>query len=138
MQIKIFPGKYSSLSEISDFITAESASIDFDENELYSVTLAVDEACSNIIEHSYGGDNIGDIKIQTKKIKNGIEIHIHDNGKQFDPSIIPGINSKKPLKDVGSRGAGLFLMRKLMDEVTFHFTKNKGTTLKMVKTKTES
>jgi len=30
------------------------------------------------------------------------------------------------------------LMKKLMDDVSFHFTKNKGTTLRMLKIKAES
>ncbi|MBT3669114.1 MAG: ATP-binding protein [Chloroflexi bacterium] len=138
MTFKIFPGKYSSLEGISEFVTAEMKPIGFDENEVYSVQLAVDEACTNVIEHSYGGENIGEIEIDTNLVKNGFEIIIRDYGKKFDPSKVPGINSKKPLKEVESRGAGLFLMKKLMDDVSFHFTKNKGTTLRMLKIKAES
>ena len=112
MTFKIFPGKYSSLEGISEFVTAEMKPIGFDENEVYSVQLAVDEACTNVIEHSYGGENIGEIEIDTNLVKNGFEIIIRDYGKKFDPSKVPGINSKKPLKEVESRGAGLFLMKK--------------------------
>ena len=137
MTFKIFPGQYSSLAGISEFVTEEMKPMGFNENEVYSVQLAVDEACTNVIEHSYGGENIGDIEIKTNLFENSFEIIIRDYGKQFDPSKIPGINAKKPLKDVTSRGAGIFLMRKLMDDVSFHFTKNKGTTLRMLKTKAE-
>jgi serine/threonine-protein kinase RsbW len=42
------------------------------------------------------------------------------------------------LEELGSRGAGLFLMKKLMDEVHFEFAPEGGTILKMVKRKGES
>ncbi len=40
-----------------------------------------------------------------------------------------------PLSDLGNRGAGVFLMNKLMDEVRFEFDEQGGTTLTMFKKK---
>ncbi len=62
MPTKIFPGEFSSLAEISDFIAENTKLAGFDEMGTYAIQLAVDEACSNIIEHAYGKDLSGVIE----------------------------------------------------------------------------
>jgi serine/threonine-protein kinase RsbW len=138
MARKKFPGFFNSLSSISEFIESETQAVGFNESEVYQVQLALDEACSNIIEHGYGGEGIGSIIIETNPINSGIEILVEDNANAFDPEAIPEPRVGVPLEELGSRGAGLFLMKKLMDEVHFEFAPEGGTILKMVKRKGES
>ena len=135
MAAKIFPGKFESLAVIAEYIKAEALAAGLDEKDTYSVQLAVDEACTNIVEHAYGGEGKGNIELDCSATKDGLEITIHDNGKQFDPDSIPKPNIGAPLEEFGPRGAGVFLMRKLMDEVQYEFKKDQGTTLRMVKKK---
>ena len=59
MTTVIFPGRYESLSEIRDFVVEIAKIAGFQDFDLYAVELAVDEACSNIIEHAYGEENVG-------------------------------------------------------------------------------
>jgi serine/threonine-protein kinase RsbW len=66
-------------------------------------------------------------------LKNGLEIVLHDFGQPFDPSKVPVPNAQVRLKDLKDRGAGLFLMQKMMDEVRFEFNQAEGNTLTMVK-----
>lgn len=135
MAAKIFPGRFDSLAAIADYIKREAESAGLNDTDTYSVQLAVDEACTNIVEHAYGGEDLGDIKINCKAGSDGLEIIIHDDGKQFDPDSLPEPNIGAPLEEIGTRGAGVFLMRKLMDEVHFEFKSDKGTTLRMKKKK---
>jgi len=51
---KSFPGKYSSLERIGDFVRKIAKEAGFESLSVYSIEMAVDEACSNIIEHAYG------------------------------------------------------------------------------------
>ena len=53
METKIFPGKYDSLVDISKFIKNIAQTKGYEGLTLYTIETAVDEACSNIIEHSY-------------------------------------------------------------------------------------
>ena len=135
MASKIFPGKFESLAAIAEYIKNEAKVAGLNEKEIYSVQLAVDEACTNIVEHAYGGEGLGDIEIDCSTASDGLEIIIHDSGKQFDPESIPPPNVGAPLEEIGPRGAGVFLMRKLMDEVHFEFKTDQGTTLRMKKKK---
>ncbi|MDH3943260.1 MAG: ATP-binding protein, partial [Anaerolineae bacterium] len=62
-------------------------------------------------------------------------ITLHDWGKTFDPSSVPEPDFDVPLDKMNSRGAGLILIRKIMDETNFRFTEKDGNFLTMVKHK---
>ena len=51
----VFPGRYGSLDEVVDFVTGAAQAAGLDTDGVNAVQLAVDEACSNIIGHAYGG-----------------------------------------------------------------------------------
>jgi len=129
-----FPGRFSSLEKISLFVKQAAEETGLDELQVYSVELAVDEACSNIIEHAYGGENIGPIRLELRISAEGLEIMIHDRGKPFNPDSVPSINIQAPLEKRSPGGAGIFLMRKVMDEVHYSFGRG-GNTLRMLKRK---
>lgn len=130
-----FPGSFESLPAISLFITAIARDIGFNEDEVYAVELAVDEACTNIIEHAYANKGSGDITCSCEQVGDGIEIVLKDQGKRFNPEGIPEPDPNLPLEKVSARGAGLFLMRKMMDNVEFKFDPMNGNVLKMYKRK---
>ena len=49
----IVPGRFESLTEIATFITQAAREAGLNDDEVFHVEMAVDEACSNIIEHAY-------------------------------------------------------------------------------------
>ena len=133
MTSRVFPGDFSSLASIGDFILECARLGGLDEKATYAVQLAVDEACSNIIEHAYGGEGKGEIALTCNLTGEGLEVVLSDWGDDFDPKAVPKLDIAAPLEETGDRGAGVFLMRKLMDEVRYEFSKAKGTTLVMLK-----
>jgi serine/threonine-protein kinase RsbW len=83
----------------------------------YGIQLAVQETCTNIVDHAYTGMSNGRIAIELTLLADPrrMIIDILDAGHEFDPSLV-----REP--DLGSpqvRGYGLYLMRKLMDEVIY-------------------
>ena len=130
-----FPGRFDSLEKICDFVQQAAKTAALNDNEVYAVQLAVDEACTNIIEHAYGGEERGDIECTCVAIKDGLKIILHDHAPAFNPDQVPEPVLNVPLDEIKPRGLGLFFMRKLMDEVHFNFTKGKGNYLTMVKHK---
>lgn len=106
----------------------------FESFAVYSVELAVDEACSNIIEHAYGGEGKGEIRC-TCDCSAGTQtltIILKDQGNAFDPSKVPPPNLSENLDDREAHGLGLYFIRKWMDEVTYTSSKE-GNILKMTK-----
>jgi serine/threonine-protein kinase RsbW len=130
-----FPGRFESLAGIRKFVFQAASEAGFNEKEIYAVELAVDEACSNIIEHAYGGEDKGEIECTCNDTDHGLEIIIRDDGRPFDPKLIPSPNFSVELNELKPRGAGLFLIRNLMDDVDFVFSENTGNELRMVKRK---
>ncbi len=135
MPSKTFAGKYTSLEAISDFIAQAAQDAGFDSKGIYAIKLAVDEACSNIIEHGYGEDKGGKICCGYKVLKDGLEITIQDWGDPFNPEDIPNPNFDVDLNELKPRGAGLYFMKNLMDEVNFDFDSGDGNLLVMIKRK---
>ena len=131
------PGRFESLAEIADFITRVARDAGFDEDDVFRVQMAVDEACSNVVEHAYGPNRAGDILISCRVDGNGdLRVDIYDQGRPFNPDVVPEPQVGADLLDVDEMkvgGLGLFFMRKLMDEVTFHFDERVGNHLTMVK-----
>ncbi len=116
---KSFPGRYESLARIGDFVRQIAQDAGFESFAVYSIEMAVDEACSNIIEHAYGGEGKGDIHCTCSVTEEDFKIIIKDQGKAFDPSKIPPPNLSKNLDERQAHGLGLHFIRKWMDEVQF-------------------
>lgn len=135
MPTSVFPGRFESLSAIRDFVVNVAKGAGFRDFDLYAVELAVDEACSNIIEHAYGGENVGDIELTCDSTDQSLIIVLKDHGAPFDPSNIPEPDFGLNIDQLKPGGAGLFLMRKMMDGVYFDFSIGSGNVLTMVKYK---
>ena len=130
---KSFPGRFESLADIGAFVQSAASQTGFDSFSIYAVELAVDEACTNIIEHAYGGENLGHIEVKCEITSEGLTIILHDHGQPFRPEDIALPDVDAPLEDREAHGLGLFFMRKWMDEIHFDFSKNHGNTLVMFK-----
>jgi serine/threonine-protein kinase RsbW len=117
-----FPGRFSSLPEIAAIIHKKSIQAGLDEDSVYAVESAVDEACSNIIEHAYEGENKGEIEMKVSLIQDGIKITLMDHGHPFLPGQVSEPKVDAPLSRRKTSGLGIFLMKKCMDSVDFQFS----------------
>jgi anti-sigma regulatory factor (Ser/Thr protein kinase) len=105
------------------------------DNEIEKITLAVVEALTNVMRHSYGGPCDKPVIVKLNKIsypdakKAGMEIVIRDFGKQVDPEDIKG----RDLDELEPGGVGVHIMRAAMDEVEFTRGEGSGMQLRMVK-----
>ena len=135
MRTVIFPGRYDSLAKIADFIRQAAKDAGLDNLAVYAVETAVDEACSNIIEHAYKGSPKGILDISCDAAGGELTVIVHDHGKEFDMSRVRKPNLSKQLSEREVGGLGVYLMHQLMDEVHFSSSKRFGNTLTMIKRK---
>jgi serine/threonine-protein kinase RsbW len=133
---RTFPGRYSSLSRIGEFVRTQARSSGLDDTAIYQVEMAVDEACSNIIEHAYGGEGNGEIGCTCQCNPEGLAVILKDNGRPFEPEKTGAPDLEAGLEDRESHGLGLFFIREWMDRVQFEFSPVSGNTLTMFKSKT--
>lgn len=121
------------LAKIRDFIRNSARTIGFEDDIIGKIILAVDEACTNIIKHAYRYNSEGIIEINIKSEKSKFTIQITDNGINFDPEAIPEPDIKEYHKQHRSGGLGMFLIKKLMDEVQYRNLANNRNQVTLVK-----
>jgi serine/threonine-protein kinase RsbW len=88
------------------------------EHTIYSVQLAVHEGCANIVDHAYRHEENARILIEMSLQWNPLQfvVDLYDVGMAFNPE-----NVREPhLDDPQVRGYGLYLMRQIMDEVSYY------------------
>jgi serine/threonine-protein kinase RsbW len=129
----VFPGRYENLEKICDLVTDQATQAGFDDSAVYAIQTAVDEACSNIIEHAYQGEDRGDIEVAISSDTNCLTIQLIDKGRPFDPTSIREPDIQASLEERENHGLGLFFMQKLMDRIHFEFSEDTGNVLTMVK-----
>ena len=136
MQTIQFTAKFEYLDEIRDFVGNTARTGGFSDKDIYNIQLAADEAASNIIEHAYDGVSDGILEVSCDLKDGAITIVLVDHGESFDPSEVPMPNLKADLSERKIGGLGLYLMRKLMDEVHYDADPKKNrNTLTLIKRK---
>jgi len=118
-------GKLENLSLIGDFIGDTMRSFGLDNHKIFDVQMAVDEACTNIIEYGYT-EEVGMIDIIFLKRGVDIMVIIKDEGKQFDPTTVQPPDLNASLEERKTGGLGIYFMKKLMDEVKYEFKDGKN------------
>ena len=133
MPISTFPARFEFLDEIRDFVAEVAREGGFTEKAIYSLQLAADEAASNIIEHAYQGVANASLQITCDMQDDELIITMRDSGKPFDPSNVKQPNLKADLSKRQIGGLGVYLMRKIMDEVRYESNAKTGNLLTMIK-----
>lgn len=119
------------LTAILDFTVACCRQCEIDEENTLAIRLAVDEAVANVVEHAYEGTG-GRLAVQCWSEEHDFFVKVRDWGKPFMPQNVrkPKLSGSLSRRKAG--GLGLYMMRRLMDEVRFSFDEN-GNALVMVK-----
>lgn len=109
------------LDVIRNFVVRIAREMGFSEEALYDIEVAVDEAASNVIKHAYPGSNHRQkpLTVVVRKNKGQLVVSIQDKGKGFDPNKVQEPHIEEYLKTMKRGGLGLYLIKQLMDEVTF-------------------
>ena len=104
------------IATLNQFSTAESRKI----------ALAVDEAITNVIKHSYKNAIDKDIKLEFYSSSEGLKVKIIFTGV---PPVLErvGVNLSRMIKAKSKGGLGVELMRRIMDSVEYTTTENLNT-----------
>ena len=125
------PSDTVNLAMIRDFVELSARRSTIAEPEMQKLTLAVDEACANVIEHAYDNDNTREITVHVWFDAAQIGVDVIDSGTAFDPS------SHKPLelKDLVGRkgGMGIRIMQMATDELVADTDENGHNRLRLIK-----
>ncbi len=79
------------------------------------VTLALDEAATNIVRHAYPATEPGVIDVEYERRQESLVIRLWDDGEERDASEFVGL----PPGEVGEGGMGINIMRATMTRVSY-------------------
>ncbi len=92
-------------------------------------TLAIDEACANIIKYAYEGKTDQPIEITARLLEDGLEVILRDYGKKANHAQI----KSRDLDDVRPGGLGVHLIQSTMDLVSYDPSIIEGNQLTLAK-----
>ena len=134
------PCRYSYLRMIRQSVIDTSARSGMSEFKSAQLEMAVDEACANVIEHSYGGEanamnnpNHPGLRINLMQSNDHIVIEIFDRGEGFEFDTQQVVNPDEYVANERQRGLGMFIIRKFVDEVTYERGTSSGNCLRLTK-----
>lgn len=116
----ILPAELRNLSVVDEPLTQifdEWEDLEVDESVIYDIKLAIQELCTNIVNHSYGGEK-GKIRLRVilEDDPPSVCITSEDEGM----SVFDEETWEPPaLGEPQVHGFGMFLIRELMDEVSY-------------------
>ena len=108
------PNEMPYLPLAQSFVREAAAHFGFAGASLSQIELAVEEAVANVMQHGYDAEESQAFDIICEHLPGGIRVIIHEMGMPFDPSRIPEYRPGE------SAGMGVFLMKAMMDDCSFH------------------
>ncbi len=123
------PSDIRLMGVVRSFVEAACQAHDFDDSFVHAVVLATTEAVSNVIRHAHRDLAEAELRLECDFAPDGVEIRILDEGQPFDLRTVPDLDPA----EIRVGGRGVYLMRKLMDELSCERRGVRGNTLRMVK-----
>ncbi len=121
------------LPSLLEFIEDACRQAELDEETAFSVKLAVEEACTNVIRYGYPGEEPGPLHLGFRSDPREVVITIADEGIPFDPQQAPPPDLDSDWDERRIGGLGWHLIRQVMDEVHHEPGAARGNRLTLVK-----
>lgn len=114
--------------KVEKFLAKVNRRAHLDDGTMYRLLVATTEAVNNAIIHGNKLDPKKTVRVTCQLIDRMLTLTVQDRGKGFDPSSLANpLEEQNLLKE---SGRGIFLIRSLIDEVSFRIQKT-GTTVIM-------
>ena len=133
------PAQYGYLRVVRQSVLDTCVRAGLSEFDAAQLEMAVDEACANIIEHSYGseaaaGDSADQgIHINLIQQQGRVVVELHDQGQGFEFDNYEFMKPADYIDGDHDRGLGMFIIHKFVDEVNYQRGAPSGNCLKLTK-----
>ena len=116
----VIPSQTRYLNLVTGLAKRASLVAGMDDATAAKVSIAVDEAVTNVIIHAYKGESTHQVELELKFRETALEIRIWNTGGGLhdDDVVLP--DPREYVKHPRKGGLGLLLMSRFMDEI--HFT----------------
>jgi serine/threonine-protein kinase RsbW len=112
------PADSQAITTVVNAISETLARLEVPEQKRFEVALAVQEALANAVVHGCGNDPSKEVRCRLQSDPRGqIVIIVTDPGPGFSPDLLS--DPKRHENLYADHGRGVYLIRQLMDEVSF-------------------
>lgn len=126
MQIeKVFPATDAAYIDASAWLEETLEQLECPMKLVMQISMCFEEAFINIAHYAYGKDT-GDMTFSISYDKGIVTLCLKDHGVAFDPTAKtdPDITAGMEERDIG--GLGIFLVKEMMDSVTYQRVDNEN------------
>lgn len=117
--IKIqIPSLTENIRIVESFIDNAKEKFNFNDDIYGNIMIAVTESVNNAIVHGNASDKRKNVSLSLQLNDNSLTFTIEDQGHGFDYNNLDDPTAPENLEKIGGRG--IFLMKNLSDEVSFH------------------
>ena len=113
------PSSTRYLEIVRGFVEKHTLEAGFDNRSVEQFKVAVDEACTNIIKHAYGGNEACELDVRIIIYTDRCTVCIRDEGEAFKPQEYHEPDIFELAKKRQAGGFGVHIMRRLMDHVEY-------------------
>lgn len=132
---KTIPSSTRYLDDVRQFVVTYAEEAAFSEDAVEQFKIAVDEACTNIIEHAYKGQENHEVDIAIIIENDRFTVRIRDEGEPFDRSNYKEPNLLELTQKRRAGGLGVHIINRLMDRVEYR-TRGQVNEIRMTKFRT--
>lgn len=105
---------------IEPFLSSLSEAFDVDSSLLFQLNLALDEAMANSVNYAYPKGQEGMVTLVAQREGDNLVFDLIDQGEPFDPTKEgKPVDITLPAQDRPIGGLGIFLIKKMMDSVSY-------------------
>ena len=101
--------------EIVKFVQENSLSEDI----LFALDLCIEELITNVIFYGYEDQNRHEIEVSLSLANRLLTLQIKDDGREFDPTLMPEPDLDVPLEERKIGGLGIHLVRNYMNSMEY-------------------
>jgi len=120
------PTRMEALSIIDKVVEGIVELIDLSEEEANAIAISVVEAGTNAVQHGNCFDEKLPVEFTFVTGGDQFQVIVRDRGPGFDVDKVLNADPTTPESLLAPRGRGIFIMRSLMDEVSFRIVAGQG------------
>ena len=121
------------IPQLAEFVEAVADVANLDVGLAMSLNLALEEAVSNVIMYAYPPGSDGLVDVEAVIRKDELRFILSDSGVAFDPTAAPEADITLDVSERPIGGLGIFLVRNIMDEVSYTRSDDGKNILTMIK-----
>ena len=115
----VLRNEISEISRLEPFVGAVLRDAGCNDATVMNLNLALEEVVTNVVLYAYPSGMEGTVSIEARQEDGVMSFIISDSGRPFDPTLVPDADTTLAAEDRAIGGLGIFLVRNLVDDLSY-------------------